>query len=329
MRAFSLIVAIFGIYLSSAFTRLELFAAIGLLILGGIGVSLILKEIYNTKNSLTKFVFSISLLCLFLIPVALPVDEGWTSWADYSPTIINGGGADNTLVTYDWIESMKWLKQNTPEDSVVAAWWDYGYWITALSDRTTLVDNATLIDWQIKKVAYALLSPPEHAWKILHSDHETNVSSVYNSQFLTIFDTETPIPADCVTVTANEYNLTGKPVNFCDQPLNGMDADYVLVFVTVERIASPGLDVSLYQMIAGGDESKKSWFARISNQNVFDFVNNDGQTPYEYHVELFYSWNCKHAAKNLSRSRNKWNPNIYMLTPFSKKTNRNGIRKNK
>ena len=61
MRAFSLIVAIFGIYLSSAFTRLELFAAIGLLILGGIGVSLILKEIYNTKNSLTKFVFSISL----------------------------------------------------------------------------------------------------------------------------------------------------------------------------------------------------------------------------------------------------------------------------
>tara|TARA_B100000029_G_scaffold386264_1_gene382068 strand:+ start:818 stop:3064 length:2247 start_codon:yes stop_codon:yes gene_type:complete len=282
MKAFALIVSIFAIYLSSAFTRLELFAAIGLLILGGIGISLFLKEVYKLKNSLTKYIFSISILCLFLIPVVLPIDSGWTSWSDYSPTIINGGASDKTLVSYDWIESMKWLKQNTPENSVIAAWWDYGYWITTLSDRTTLVDNATLIDWQIKKVAYALLSSPDNAWKIFHSDIETNVSSLYNPQFLTIFDTETPISPNCVTVTATESNLTGKPVNFCEQPLNGMDADYVLVYVTVEKIAAPGLDISLYQMIAGGDESKKNWFARISNQNVMDFVKTDGQTPTDY-----------------------------------------------
>ena len=53
---------------------------------------------------------------------------------------------------------MNWIKENTPEDAVIASWWDYGYWITALSERTTITDNATLIDWQIKKMGYKKIS---------------------------------------------------------------------------------------------------------------------------------------------------------------------------
>ncbi len=48
---------------------------------------------------------------------------------------------------------MEWIKLNTPENAVIASWWDYGYWITTLSDRTTIVDNATLSTKQIKKMA--------------------------------------------------------------------------------------------------------------------------------------------------------------------------------
>ena len=56
MKVFSLIISIAAIYLSSAFIRLELFAAVGLLILGGIGVSLLMKEILSSQNSTIKYI---------------------------------------------------------------------------------------------------------------------------------------------------------------------------------------------------------------------------------------------------------------------------------
>ena len=68
---------------------------------------------------------------------------------------------------------MEWVKENTPKDAVIAAWWDYGYWISTLSERKTLADNATLIDWQIRKIAATLLSTPDDAWQILTSDTKT------------------------------------------------------------------------------------------------------------------------------------------------------------
>ena len=77
--------------------------------------------------------------------------------------------------------AMQWVKENTPKDAVIAAWWDYGYWISTLSERKTLADNATLIDWQIRKIATTLLSTPDDAWQILTSDTKTNVSLNYVS----------------------------------------------------------------------------------------------------------------------------------------------------
>jgi dolichyl-diphosphooligosaccharide--protein glycosyltransferase len=74
---------------------------------------------------------------------------------------------------------MQWLRENTPEDAVIAAWWDYGYWISTLAERKTLSDNATLLDWQIRKTAAMYMSTPDHAWKILTSDIETDMSSYY------------------------------------------------------------------------------------------------------------------------------------------------------
>ena len=76
----------------------------------------------------------------------------------------------------DWKDATLWIKENTPEDAVIASWWDYGYWITTLSDRTTLVDNSTLIDWQIKKMGFTLITTPENSWNILGSDYTEDIS---------------------------------------------------------------------------------------------------------------------------------------------------------
>ncbi|TNN22040.1 Dolichyl-diphosphooligosaccharide--protein glycosyltransferase subunit STT3B [Liparis tanakae] len=43
----------------------------------------------------------------------------------------------------DFREAYYWLRQNTDEDARVMSWWDYGYQIAGMANRTTLVDNNT------------------------------------------------------------------------------------------------------------------------------------------------------------------------------------------
>jgi dolichyl-diphosphooligosaccharide--protein glycosyltransferase len=169
MRVFVLIMGITGVYVSSAFVRLEVFASISLIFLTSIGLSILIKEIFKInlskkKNYSLKISSIMIILILFTIPLVYP-SSNWISAIDFPPTILNGG------TTYppsnDWIETLDWIKLNTPEDSIVASWWDYGYWISTVAERTTLIDNATISTWQIEKVAEIFMSTPDEAWNSL------------------------------------------------------------------------------------------------------------------------------------------------------------------
>ena len=173
MIAFSLIIGLAGIYVSSAFVRLEVFASISLIILSSIGLSILIKEIFGNKNIFEKFrtekIIKISFLGVILILLIIPLmypNSNWINAAEAPPTILNGGSAYG-VSTNDWTEPLEWIKNNTPKDSVVAAWWDYGYWITTMSDRTTLADNCTCNHTRIELIAKTLLSPPDEAWNNL------------------------------------------------------------------------------------------------------------------------------------------------------------------
>ena len=91
------------------------------------------------------------------------------SYATFAPAILSANAPFEDFTSTDWLDTMQWLKENTPKDAVVASWWDYGYFITTLGERKTLADNATLIDWQIQKIASMLYSNSDNAWKILSS----------------------------------------------------------------------------------------------------------------------------------------------------------------
>jgi dolichyl-diphosphooligosaccharide--protein glycosyltransferase len=173
MIVFSLIIGLTGIYVSSSFVRLEVFASISLIILSSIGLSILIKEIFSykdlfekiNKGRIIKISFLGAILILLLIPLVYP-NSNWINAAKAPPTILNGG-SQYGVSTNDWTEPLEWLKNNTPEDSVVAAWWDYGYWITTMSDRATVNDNATMNSTRIELMAKTLLSPPDEAWNNL------------------------------------------------------------------------------------------------------------------------------------------------------------------
>ncbi len=175
MIIFSLILGIIGVYVSSAFVRLEVFASISIIIFSSIGLSILTKEFLKTsvkiKNLLPvgKFVkvpYIFGIIIILIMPLMIPANGNWVSSLDVPPTILNGG-TSFTIATNDWKDSLEWIKSNTPKDSVIAAWWDYGYWITTMSERTTLADNATLDTPRIQKIAKIFLSSPDNAWEML------------------------------------------------------------------------------------------------------------------------------------------------------------------
>ena len=165
-----------------------------------------------------------SILTLFVIPLTLPVGGSWIESVDFPNTILTGGSANPSST--DWLEALEWIKLNTPKDAVIASWWDYGYWIQTMAERTTLADNSTVNDTLIVNIAKMLLSTPDEGWKMLQE----------------------------------------------------MDADYVLIFVAGQRLDSNYEGEKLFALNAGGDESKKTWFMRIAEVPLENFVQYDQLT---------------------------------------------------
>ena len=196
MKIFVLIIGITGVYVSSVFIRLEVFASISLIILASIGLSILTKEIFKVKfskkiNYLIKISYMLIILFLFITPLIFPENFNWISTADNPPTIYTGGTAFPP--TNDWLETLEWIKLNTPENAIIASWWDYGYYIATLSERTTLVDNATLSTKKIEKMAQMLMSSPDESWYILKEMNADYVVTFFAATDIGNTSSETPL----------------------------------------------------------------------------------------------------------------------------------------
>jgi dolichyl-diphosphooligosaccharide--protein glycosyltransferase len=90
------------------------------------------------------------------------------------------------------LNALTWLRLNTPPSpsrpgeagTVVASWWDYGYWITAIANRSSLADNGTWNTTQIQQIGLMFMSPEDEAIKILRRYNATHIV------VFTTFDTQ-------------------------------------------------------------------------------------------------------------------------------------------
>eukprot|EP00536_Pseudo-nitzschia_multiseries_P007650 jgi/Psemu1/240422/estExt_Genewise1.C_1820012 len=93
----------------------------------------------------------------------------WRLGQDLSnPTIIvKARLRDGTVIKLDdYREAYWWLRDNTPDDSRIMAWWDYGYQITAIANRTTLADGNTWNHEHIALLGKALTTDEEQGYQI-------------------------------------------------------------------------------------------------------------------------------------------------------------------
>lgn len=85
------------------------------------------------------------LLCLMTAAVVYPVFSG----ARRSAT------TNRSLVTDAKCEAMTWIRDNTPENTVLASWWDDGYYLEYQARRRTLSDGGSdsgALSWMMARV---------------------------------------------------------------------------------------------------------------------------------------------------------------------------------
>lgn len=125
------------------------------------------------NKGLGSNVKSIVVIIILMLLMMFAVHCTWvTSNAYSSPSIVlafynQGDGTRNILD--DFREAYYWLSQNTEDDARVMSWWDYGYQIAGMANRTTLVDNNTWNNSHIALVGKAMSSTEDKAYEIMTS----------------------------------------------------------------------------------------------------------------------------------------------------------------
>ena len=71
------------------------------------------------------------------------------------------------VIIDDYREAYHWLRDKTPEDSRVMAWWDYGYQITGIGNRTSIADGNTWNHEHIATLGKCLTSPVKEAHSLV------------------------------------------------------------------------------------------------------------------------------------------------------------------
>ncbi|XP_036357672.1 dolichyl-diphosphooligosaccharide--protein glycosyltransferase subunit STT3A isoform X1 [Octopus sinensis] len=182
---FIIMYGVTSIYFAGVMVRLMLVLAPVMCILSGIGLSSTLttymrnldstrkeKKIkrsdssYPLRNEIASGV--VLMITTFLIMYTFHCT--WvTSEAYSSPSIVLSAraGDGGRIIFDDFREAYYWLRHNTPEDAKVMSWWDYGYQITAMANRTILVDNNTWNNTHISRVGQAMASPEDKAYEIM------------------------------------------------------------------------------------------------------------------------------------------------------------------
>ena len=192
---FALGLGITGVYIASSFSRLMVYSTIALGVLAAIGfvelANTLLKpsnskltkrpRLYETRSE-TKVVFVVFMIILLALPMFWPPNSnfssagyqlthsGWNASANVPVSVVNGGTSFLTQSS-DWMQAFNWIRQ-TPQNSTIVAWWDYGYWIAVMGNRTTLADNATINETQIAQIGRVLVSDPHTSLQVLTQLHK-------------------------------------------------------------------------------------------------------------------------------------------------------------
>ncbi|KII72513.1 Dolichyl-diphosphooligosaccharide--protein glycosyltransferase subunit STT3 [Thelohanellus kitauei] len=182
-RIFAVLYILFASYFSGVMVRLIQTLTPIVVTCTAISVSSLLKRFFTLEKSLndpskpkrasSKMASIITNAVVIFISVCFMhfvIHSTHTTRYAYSgpSVVLSNQRSDGSLyIIDDFREAYYWLNQNTHPKAKVMSWWDYGYQITGMANRTTIVDNNTWNNSHIALVGRAMASNESEAYKIL------------------------------------------------------------------------------------------------------------------------------------------------------------------
>ncbi|GMM50854.1 dolichyl-diphosphooligosaccharide--protein glycosyltransferase subunit [Starmerella bacillaris] len=122
----------------------------------------------KTVGSTLSRILAVSSFALYIIMFVKQSDYV-TESAYSSPSVVLSSSSPDgqTFLIDDFREAYYWLRMNTDEDAKILSWWDYGYQIGGMADRTTLVDNNTWNNTHIGMVGRIMSVDEDRAYPLL------------------------------------------------------------------------------------------------------------------------------------------------------------------
>mmetsp|Transcript_32313 Transcript_32313/g.58405 ORF Transcript_32313/g.58405 Transcript_32313/m.58405 type:complete len:963 (+) Transcript_32313:135-3023(+) len=123
----------------------------------------------STEGKIVKAIAAVIMLGSLYMQATSFKTYSWKISASLSnPSIILKGQTreGNIIKVDDYREAYWWLRDNTPADARIMAWWDYGYQITGIANRTTIADGNTWNHEHIALLGKALTGSVEEGYQI-------------------------------------------------------------------------------------------------------------------------------------------------------------------
>ena len=126
-------------YDSSVIVLLPLIASVGIAVIA-------IRRAFGRLDKMRIPHFSIVIVIVFLLLLMGGIAP--LPWlGGYAAVSYAMASEVRPTITPSTSRALEWLKHNTPQSSVVAAWWDYGSFINLFSDRATITDEEQLSYW--------------------------------------------------------------------------------------------------------------------------------------------------------------------------------------
>jgi len=114
----------------------------------------------KSKDSTMKAVFYIaSAVSLVLVILTLFGNPIINTYGNYQVTNYSAASM-GPIANEQWQLMMGWARNNTRSDAIFAHWWDYGYQIQTMANRTTMLDGGNYnVYWNYMMGRYVLTTP--------------------------------------------------------------------------------------------------------------------------------------------------------------------------
>lgn len=132
--------------------------------LAGVGIAYVITKLKQARIRVAP------ILLLAVVGISLVADAGSAIVASNTPNAIVTSASPYPIPNYAWISALDWLRTQTSPHAFVLSWWDYGYWIEVVGNKTVIDENNTLNGTQIKLMAEIFLNNESFAANVLERD---------------------------------------------------------------------------------------------------------------------------------------------------------------